>query len=324
VDDRPLLKTLWPTLRRGPGQVQFGLDPEHARVVEGLTGPEVAALDRLDGLHELPTDLAGADSADVIALLRDHGLLTAHDPSGGLAPQVRAVLAHDAEAAARSHPGEPGGYAVLGRRREAPVLVVGRGSLPSAVTTVLRRAGARARCAPVGTLDPGDVAEAAQEAAPALVILTGVHALDPAVGEPWRARGIPVLPAVLHTTEAVIGPVVVPGGPCLRCLDLTRADLDPAWPTLLGQLVRPCVGPGPEVSGETTLVWLGAAMASMVALGVIDGVPLPVGRSLEAGLPWPRIRQREWPAHPRCRCGSADASGRPADGREGSQARMAG
>jgi hypothetical protein len=232
---------------------------------------------------------------------------------------MRALLTPDADAAAHGRPSDTSGYAVLARRRARPVLVVGRGSLPAAVTALLRRAGTPAQCAPVGVADPGQGITA-----PALVVLTGANALDAPDAESWRRRGIPVLPLVLHATEAVVGPVVVPGGPCLRCLDLTRADLDPAWPRLLGQLVGPVVGPGPEVTGETTLVWLGAAMAAMVALAVLDGTPLPLGRSLETGLPWPRVRQRQWAAHPRCRCGAADTSGRPADEAGRDQARMAG
>jgi hypothetical protein len=125
-------------------------------------------------------------------------------------------------------------------------------------------------------------------------------------------------------TEVVVGPVVAPGGPCLRCLDLTRADLDPAWPTLLGQLAAPAVGRGPDVSGETTLVWLGASMAAMAALAVVDGAGIPRGRSLEVGLPWPSIRQRQWHPHPRCRCGSAHPAGQPSGERGPAQDRMAG
>ena len=108
-----------------------------------------------------------------------------------------------------------------------------------------------------------------------LVVLVGSGAVDSSAATPWRARGRPVLPVVLHGLEAVVGPVVVPGGPCLRCLDLARADLDPAWPALLGQLVPVTVGAGPEVSGETTLVALTASMAAMVALAVLDGHAVP-------------------------------------------------
>jgi len=158
-----------------------------------------------------------------------------------------------------------------------------------------------------------------------LVVVVGCGAVDSATGRPWQARGIPVLPVVLHGLEAVVGPVVVPGGPCLRCLDLARADLDPAWPAVLGQLVPVTVGSGPEVSGETTLVGLAASMAAMVALAVLDGHPVPIGRSLEFSLPWPAVRQRQWEAHPRCSCGArSDPSGRPADGEAPPQAMMAG
>jgi hypothetical protein len=144
---------------------------------------------------------------------------------------------------------------------------------------------------------------------------------------------------VLAPTEALIGPLVRrPGaggadGPCLHCLDQTRTDLDPAWPALLEQLVRPAVGRAPDVGGDTALVAMAAAMTAMVALATVDGQPLPTGRSLEVQLPWPGVRQREWPVHPRCGCNGsrvdedpvgADTSGQPADGAPTRQVRMAG
>jgi hypothetical protein len=226
------------------------------------------------------------------------------------------LLAPDAEAASRA--GKAGGYAVLGKRARSRVLVVGRGSLPYAVTSGLRRAGAAARCAPESAAHDRSPGESD------LVVLTAAHAVDPAAGQGWWRQGTPVLPVVLHPTEAVVGPVVRPGGPCLRCLDLTRADLDPAWPVLLSQLVRPAVGAGADVSGETALVQVGGSLAATVALAVLDGASLPLGRSLEVGLPWPRVRERSWPAHPRCGCGASDASRGPADESRADQDRMAG
>jgi hypothetical protein len=163
------------------------------------------------------------------------------------------------------------------------------------------------------------------------------------------------VPVVLGSTEATVGPLVHGIGlaaagepaPCLHCLDLTRTDLDPAWPAVLAQLTRPAVGAPPEVAGETTLVAMAAAMTAMVALGALDGQPLPVGRSLEVGLPWPGVRQRDWPVHPRCSCasdharqaprgtaagaprgasgaGGVDTAGGPADGEAPARVRMAG
>jgi hypothetical protein len=344
VTGRTLFKALWPVLRRGAGSVQFGTDPAHARVVEGLHADEVDALELLDGTRAVPEALRTPEGRDLLGLLVAHRLVadTALAAPSPHAPPVRTLLAHDAQALLRTAPDSSHGYAGLARRHAAHLLVVGKGELPRGVAEHLRRAG-------VGSVRQGaevaDDWEQGRGPAPAqpsgghrrrrpdplpgLVVVVGSGAVDSATATPWRARGTPVLPVVLHGVEAVVGPVVVPDGPCLRCLDLARADLDPAWPALLGQLVPVSVGAGPEVSGETTLVALAAAMAAMVALAVLDGQALPTGRSLEFSLPWPGVRQREWTAHPRCGCGAAsgdrsDGFGQPADGAVATQARMAG
>lgn len=84
----------------------------------------------------------------------------------------------------------------------------------------------------------------------------GVQRLDPAdpdllvvlsCGEPARGlfddarrQGVAHLLVVLDEDRVRVGPLVQPGRtPCLGCLDLTRADWDPAWPALLPQLGRP-------------------------------------------------------------------------------------
>jgi hypothetical protein len=327
VTGRPLLKTLWPVLRRGTGCVQFGTDPDHAVVVDGLQEDEVCALESLDGTREVPTALRSAAGQDLLDLLLGHGLVVQAGDPISLPLPVRALLAHDAQALLRTATPPLQGYAALARRRAAHLLVVGRGALPSAVAAQLRHAG-------VGTVRQGfEVADDWEQSVtgrldppvPALVVLVGSHAVDAAAAGPWRARGIPVVPVVLHGLEAVVGPVVVPDGPCLRCLDLARADRDPGWPALLGQLLPARIGAGSEVTGETTLVGLATSMTAMVALAVLDGQVLPVGRSLEVSLPWPRVRQRQWQVHPRCGCGAgSDTSGRPADVGAPAQARMAG
>ena len=308
--------------------MQFGTDPDHAVVLEGLDDDEVSALELLDGTREVPAVLRSPAGRDLLDLLLGRGLVVdAGDPLT-LPPQVRALLAHDAQALLRTASPPRRGYAALVRRRAAHLFVVGRGELPAGLAAQLRHAG-------VGTVSQGvEVADDWEQwrgtdgpsaSVPALVGLAGSYALDAAAASPWRARGIPVLPVVLHGLEAVVGPVVVPHGPCLRCLDLARADLDPGWPALLGQLVPARVGAGPDVSGETTLVGLATSMTAMVALAVLDGQVLPVGRSLEVSLPWPRVRQRQWEVHPRCGCGAgSDTSGQPADVGTRAQARMAG
>ena len=338
---RTLFKALWPVLRRGRGSVQFGTDLSHARVVEGLRADEVEALQLLDGTRELPAALQTPAGRDLLCLLLAQRLVVDAAQPVPQPPAARTLLAHDTQAVLRTAPTQSQAYAVVAARHAAHLLVAGRGDLPRIIAEQLRRAG-------VGSVRHG--AEVADDwgqqgahpdgsgdrpppprgwrddsPAPSLVVLVGSGAVDSVTARPWRARGIPVLPVVLHGVEAVVGPVVVPDGPCLRCLDLARAELDPAWPALLGQLVPVAVGAGPEVSGETTLVTMAAAMAAMVALAVLDGHAVPTGRSLELSLPWPAVRQRQWEVHPRCRCAArSDTSGRPADGGASSQAMMAG
>ena len=327
VTRRPLLRTLWPALRRGPGEVQFGTAAEHAVVVGGLSEAEIAGLEGLDGTREVPLALTTGTGADLLEELLACGLVCEAAPASPVPPVVRGVLAADADALVRTSSPPTHGYAALAARRAAHVIVAGRGDLPAAVTTALRRAGIGRVSQGRGPADDWEHAASSGRRdvpAPSVVVLPAAGALDPAAAHPWRRRGIPVLPVLMHDVEAVVGPLVVAGGPCLRCLDLTRSDLDPAWPALLGQLTRPAVGAGREIGGETTLVGVAAGMAAMVVLGVVDGQPLPTGRSLEVGLPWPRVRQRRWGIHPRCSCAVQVTYDPPADANGAGQVRMAG
>jgi hypothetical protein len=333
VTTRRLLKTVWPVLRRGPRSVQFGTDAARATVLEGLHPDEVDAVQELDGTRELPAALQTPAGRELLDLLLAHRLVVDVGLPSPLPPHVRSLLAHDTQAWLRATPTSSQGYAGLTGRVAARLLVAGTGDLPAALAAQLRRAGVGSVWQGPQAADDWDHTPSRGAAAGgsagarevALVVVVGCGAVDSAAATPWQARGTPVLPVVLHGLEAVIGPVVLPGGPCLRCLDLARADLDPAWPAVLGQLVPVTVGAGPEVSGETTLVAMAASMAAMVALAVLEGHPVPRGRSLEFALPWPVVRQRQWEAHPRCSCTArSDPSWRPGDGGATAQAMMAG
>ena len=281
-------RTLAPPLRRGDGQVQVGVGAHGAVVLDGLSDDEVSALAALDGVTPVPAGLDTPAGRELIDALVARGLIGDGPLVTGTVP--RAVT-------------------------DATVLVVGRGPAPQAVAAQLRRAA-------VGRVEQGAFVDEVGTR-PDLVVLTAAHAADHARAEPHLRRATPVVPVVVHPADVVVGPVVRPGGPCLRCLDLTRAELDPAWAVLLGQLTGAGVGPGPVVAAAPALLHLAAALVSTVVLAVLTGQALPRGRALEVGLPWPSVRQREWSTHPRCACARTRIAPPPDTGTTAS-VRMAG
>jgi bacteriocin biosynthesis cyclodehydratase domain-containing protein len=111
------------------------------------------------------------------------------------------------------------------------------------------------------------------------------------------------LSVVIREDDILVGPLVRPGsGPCLRCLDLHRGDRDPAWPSVLAQLLSPASGTlQPE---ETAASMLAAGLVALQVLAHLDGVaePATAGATLEIELPDGLIARRSWPAHPSCGC----------------------
>ncbi len=257
---RPAL-ALW----RSPGVLQIGLDAP-ALVLEGVPRglaevvPLLAHPSTADGLSTLLPELDRRWPAWLIDRLQDAGLLGATDA-----------------------PCEPA------------VLIVGAGVLADAVSTAVTRAGL------VSTrLDPvGFAALPPRPDGPELVLLAGPHAEpDRAITDGLFREGRPHLVVRLEPDRAVVGPLVQPGRtPCVRCLDLVRVRLDPAWPHLLAQLCREPVEPDP-----TLLAWAATTAAVQVRAWLAGGPPDSCGASIELGLPDYRLQHRSWPAHPACGC----------------------
>jgi hypothetical protein len=104
--------------------------------------------------------------------------------------------------------------------------------------------------------------------------------------------------------------MVVPGATCcLRCLDLTRADRDPAWPALAAQLRATGRHTGaPSPACDVVLATTVASHAALQALAFLDtGTATTVDATLHIDLPEGRVRRRSWVRHPACGCGWADA-----------------
>jgi len=337
---RPRLKPYFRPLRRGPDSVQLGVSGESGGVViTGLTPADIALLDRLDGSsteRDLYAVAAGCGVArrradELLTLLLEHHLLATERLDradlGQLGPSVIDVLRDDAETLGilRDVPRDP--FAHILERARRHVLVSGSGHLPWSIAALLRTGG-------VGRVDLGswavdavdhELRDEGRRPLPDLVVLVGEGAVDPSHGDPWRRRDVPQLPVVSDGQRIVVGPLVGPAAdlPCLRCLEMSRADRDAAWPAVMAQLA-PHAGAG-EIRSESTLISIAAGVVGMVVHAFLAGEPVPAGVSIEVTMPWPRLDHRRWRRHPRCPGHAAPRPARrPADGREGPRETMTG
>jgi hypothetical protein len=114
---------------------------------------------------------------------------------------------------------------------------------------------------------------------------------------------VPHLVAAAEEAIGVVGPLVRPGQTaCLRCLDITRASLDPAWPLILAQLAGRTAEPP---ACDAALAAAVAAQAAAQALAFLDRAPEPgpaENGTLELVLPAWQWRRRSWPQHAACGC----------------------
>jgi hypothetical protein len=137
-----------------------------------------------------------------------------------------------------------------------------------------------------------------------LVILTDPAPVEPSVRESLHLDGLPHLSSTVHGSQAVIGPLVLPGRTsCLRCADLHRSDRDPCWPALAVQLTTKSRH---RAISEVALCVAAAGVTAGQALSYLDGQrPETLGGTVEWHLPDWRLRRRSWPPHHECDCGAA-------------------
>ena len=280
-------------------------------------------------------------------------------PVASLTTVDRQRLAPDLASLSLLPPARALGLTALQGRREAHVQVRGAGRVGAAVTTLIAAAGvgtvevvddlavlptdvaplgplpdsigrprsdaafeAALRTAPTLERDPHQPlkGETPRGATPDVVVLTGRAVIDPNEADQLLGQGIAHLPVTLVETTATIGPLVVPGGgPCLRCVDLHRADHDRAWPVMAAQLMTPA-GARQRVAPACDVV-LATAAASLASLQVLAWIQTRHGESAETSaapvvepgvayslrLPWGRPRRRTYTIHPQCGCGWAEA-----------------
>jgi len=345
---RPALRAGLLPLWRDRDTLQFGVDPRRAVALGGL-GPAAAVISLLDGSRDRDSLIATAQAygipADavsrVLVLLAGAGVLDDF-PSGLHASFAdRARLAPEAATAALAYGDGDGGARVLARRRAAFVRIHGTGRVGACLASFLAASGVghvacvdpspaeHADLAPAGLAEADLGAPREQGAAlavgraapwcltsdhgtlPDLVVLTQPALPDLADGL-LRDR-VPHLAVAAGEAIGVIGPLVRPGrSACLRCVDLRKADADPAWPKIVAQATFARVRPQ---ACDTVLAAMAAALACAQALAFIDrpvsvsAGPATVNGTLEVVLPDWQWRRRTWPPHPACSCGAAYRDG---------------
>ncbi len=338
---RPVLKPGLLHLWRDSETIQIGVDPRRGFAFTGLGHAAAAVLSVLDGSRDRAAVLAAtatrgipADATDrVLTLLAAGGALDDFPATARhLLPQgTQARLAPELATASLARRDGDGGAQVMVRRRLSQVRVHGAGRIGSSVACLLaasgvghvtcrdRRPAGPADAAPAGleVTDTGaprergvaravrrvapDVCTEADGNRPDLVVLTDVN--DPGLIAELMAERVPHLTATAAEAIGVVGPLVMPGrSACLRCLDLTRRDRDPAWPLLAAQIA----GRGPATPAcDAVLATAVAAQATGQALGFIDRSgpePTVTNGTLELVLPDWRWRRRTWPTHSECGC----------------------
>jgi hypothetical protein len=348
---KPALKAGLRPLWRDGDTLQIGVDPRRARALTGL-GKAAAIVSLLDGSRETAEVARTAgqygiapEAVDkVLGLLATAGLLDDF-PSHvhhALPDSVRARLVPELATAAIAYAHGDGGAAVLARRRGSFVRVYGAGRLGGCVAALLAASGvAWVTCRAGGVTSPADtvpgglgaadvgesqaagVARAVRRVAPEvrtsddrarvpdLAVLIG--RADPLVLTELMRHRVPHLAVLAEEAIGVVGPLVEPGQtPCLRCLDLSKAARDPAWPRILAQVSGPVAASAAALACDTVLAATTAALAAAQALAFIDRARRPAaacGTTLEIVLPEWQWQHRTWPANPACVCGAVPAGG---------------
>jgi ThiF family protein len=342
---RPALKVGLRPLWRDQDTLQFGVDPRRARALTGL-GKAAAIVSLLDGSRETAEIVRTAETYGirqeivyrVIELLGSAGVLDDF-PVGtraALPDYLRARIGPELACAALAYGHGDGGGAVLARRRAAFARVYGAGRVGACVATFLAASGvAWVSCLDTGVAESADVTPAGLGTADVGASRTAgvaraVHRVAPEVCTVNDARRLPDLAVitgrpdpvliaalmrdqvphlVVHADEAigVVGPLVLPGrSACVRCVDLSKAARDPAWPRILAQASGTDVAPASTQACDTVLGAATAALAVAQALTLIDraGVPAAANGTLEVVLPEWQWQRRGWPPHPACTCGA--------------------
>ena len=245
---------------------------------------------RVHGASRAGLWIAGMLTAAGIGLVISTGPTAARPgPAGPEGPGPAAPPSADP-----GHPTDPG---PLGRDPRGP-----HASADRPAGSGRRASGGRAPASRSASSGRRATGAPAHPRRPSLVVLADSHRRElPAM---LAMKLVPHLAVSASEAIGVVGPLVLPGrSACLRCLDLTRAERDPAWPLILAQLSAQAGADPPGC--DTVLATTVAAQAVAQALAFIDQdgqAPAVTNGTLELVLPGWQWRRRTWQPHPRCEC----------------------
>lgn len=298
-------------LHRSPHELQVGVDPSvvvpaaYGTVLRTLaTGTTRPVLDEAAAATGLPVHSVG----ELLDALRAAHLLRPEPPASHAGVrvvgcgQLAARTAHELAVAGFERvylaelPGRSGRPAHRTRTEPSPRRSVPR-TAERAERVELLSSSLKAAHPALRVRRSRHVTEPEGSAVALTVVVADGPEPDRLVTDVLHDHGAPHLLVRGGGSEAVVGPLVVPGATsCVRCADLARRDADPRWPWLLDQLTRTELEPSP-----TLLTWA-AVTAALQALAFVSGARAEtLGHTLELG-PELALRLRPWSVHPDCRC----------------------
>ena len=129
------------------------------------------------------------------------------------------------------------------------------------------------------------------DAAVDLVVLASDFVVSPIEIQPWLGGDVPHVPVVFGEAAVTVGPLVLPGRtPCVRCVELERCDLDPAWTAIAPQVW------GRRSPLAETVLATHAAAAVLWLCGGEGGYSVRIDARTRARVTIPHA------LHPRCGC----------------------
>jgi bacteriocin biosynthesis cyclodehydratase domain-containing protein len=293
--------------------VQIGVDPRRAVAIVGMrTASDVIRL--LDGSRDRERVIAEASERGipvavterVLTLLAAAGVLIDFPASVLLSipRELRPQLMPELATASLSRQDGDGGGSLLARRSATSVEVRGSGPVAATIADLLTCSGVATLAVPDEPAGPGGRRPPGQ--VPDLAVLVGHQ--SPGQAAEFQRQRVPHLVVSASEAIGIVGPLVRPGiSACLRCLDLARAQGDPAWPLILAQLRGRAADPA---ACDAILAAAVAAQAAAQAVAFADRAALAeatASATLELVLPAWQWRRRTWLPHPACTCRAADA-----------------